>query len=267
VTPLLEARDVTVRFGHGADAFDAVRGASVAVHPGEAIGIVGESGSGKTTLMRALVGLQPPTEGEIWLEGRKILDAGSGARFPRADRWKVQMVFQDPYSSLNPRQRAWQTVAEALHVWRGLSGGAARAAALDLLRSMGISDEQARQLPKTLSGGQRQRTSVARALAPNPRVLIADEPTSSIDQSAQAQLLNLLRALQRDRGLAVIFVSHDLGIVRYLTSRVYVMRRGEIVETGETAEVFARPRHEYTQRLIASIPGTARLAQSSDLIR
>jgi peptide/nickel transport system ATP-binding protein len=265
--PLLEARGVTVRFGHGADAFAAVRDASVAVHPGEAIGIVGESGSGKTTLMRVLVGLQPPTEGEVWLEGRSILDPRASARFPRDERWKVQMVFQDPYSSLNPRQRAWQAVAEAVHVWQGLSGEAARSAALDLLRGMGISPEQARQLPKSLSGGQRQRTSVARALAPNPKVLIADEPTSSIDQSAQAQLLNLLRALQRDRGLAVIFVSHDLGIVRYLTSRVYVMQRGEIVETGDTADVFARPRHEYTRRLIASIPGAARGAHSTDVIR
>jgi peptide/nickel transport system ATP-binding protein len=208
--------------------------------------------------MRALVGLQRPSEGEVWLEGRPLLGARSGGGFPRSDRWKVQMVFQDPYSSLNPRQRAWQAVAEAIHVWQGLSGGAARAAALELLRGMGISQEQANQLPRSLSGGQRQRISVARALAPNPQVLIADEPTSSIDQSAQAQLLNLLRALQRARGVAVIFVSHDLAIVRYLTSRVYVMQRGEIVETGDTAEVFANPRHEYTQRLIASIPGGAR---------
>ena len=260
--PLLESRGLTVRFGVGPDAFDAVRDASVQVFPGEAVGVVGESGSGKTTLMRALVGLQPATAGEVWLEGQPI-----GTRFPRSERWKVQMVFQDPYSSLNPRQRAWQAVAEAVHVWQGLAGAPARTEALRLLRAMGISDEQAEQLPKALSGGQRQRASVARALAPNPKLLIADEPTSSIDQSAQAQLLNLLRRLQRERELAILFVSHDLGIVRYLTSRVYVMQKGEVVESGQTAEVFARPQHPYTRLLIGSIPGRRDFAQSTDAIR
>jgi ABC-type dipeptide/oligopeptide/nickel transport system ATPase subunit len=253
--PLLEARDVTVTFGHGPDAFDAVRDATVAVSLGEAVGIVGESGSGKTTLARVLVGLQAPTRGEVFLEGARILRAGTGDRFPRSERWKVQMVFQDPYSSLNPRQRAWEAVAEAMQVWQRLPASAAKREALKLLQAMGVSDEQAHQLPRSLSGGQRQRTSVARGLAPNPKVLIADEPTSSIDQSAQAQLLNLLRQLQRERGLAIIFVSHHLGIIRYLTTRVYVMRKGEIVEAGDTASVFESPRHEYTRLLINSIPG------------
>jgi peptide/nickel transport system ATP-binding protein len=266
--PLLEGRGVGVRFGHGDGAVDAVRDATVVVGPGEAVGIVGESGSGKTTLMRVLVGLQAPTTGEVRLEGRPILRAGGGGRFPPTERWKVQMVFQDPYSSLNPRQRVWQAVAEAVHVWQGLSGRAARDEALRLLGAMGISQTQASSLPKALSGGQRQRASVARALATRPRVLIADEPTSSIDQSAQAHLLNLLRRLQREQRLAILFVSHDLGVVRYLTSRVYVMQRGEIVESGPTAEVFERPRHDYTRLLIASIPGRpAGVAQSTELIR
>jgi ABC-type dipeptide/oligopeptide/nickel transport system ATPase subunit len=254
-TPLLEARNLTVTFGYGADAFNAVSDASLVVGPAEAVGIVGESGSGKTTIARVLVGLQTLAQGEVLLDGKPIFSAGARQRFPRSDRWTIQMVFQDPYSSLNPRQRAWEAVAEALEVWQGLRGQAARAEALKLLQSMGISQEQAMRFPKSLSGGQRQRVSVARALAPRPRVLIADEPTSSIDQSAQAQLLNLLRQLQQERDLAIVFISHDLGLVRYLTSRVHVMQKGVIVESGETTQVFERPRHPYTQMLINSIPG------------
>jgi ABC-type oligopeptide transport system ATPase subunit len=145
-------------------------------------------------------------------------------------------------------------VAEALTVWKGLRGKAARNEALALLASVGLSEEQAGLLPRALSGGQRQRVSVARALAPGPKVLVADEPTSSIDQSAQAQLLNLLRQLQRERGLAILFISHDLGLVRYLTQRMYVMQRGEIVESGPTASIFEAPTHAYTQLLIDAIP-------------
>ena len=253
--PLLEGKDISVAFGRGAEAFDAVRAANVTVHDGEAVGIVGESGSGKTTLARVLVGLQRPSAGEVWLEGQKVFSAAAEQVMPRSERWKTQMIFQDPYSSLNPRMRVWQAVAEAVQVWQELPGAAARVEALRLLNSMGISDDQARQFPKGLSGGQRQRVSVARALAPNPKVLIADEPTSSIDQSAQAQLLNILRRLQSERGLAIIFISHDLGLVRYLTSRVYVMQTGDIVETGKTQAVLERPQHSYTRLLIDSIPG------------
>ncbi len=252
---LLEARDVTVTFGQGDAAFNAVNRANVYIRPGEAVGIVGESGSGKTTLARVMVGLQPPTQGEIVLEGKPILTPGGKSVFPRTDRWKVQMVFQDPYSSLNPRQRAWQAVAEAVEMWQKLRGDAAKKEAMRLLRSMGISENQANQFPKALSGGQRQRVSVARALAPKPQILIADEPTSSIDQSAQAQLLNLLSQLQKDTGLAILFISHDLGLVHYLTSRVYVMKKGDVVEEGDTVRVFAKPENPYTQLLINSIPG------------
>ena len=253
--PLLEGKEISVTFGRGAEAFEAVRAASVTVHGGEAVGIVGESGSGKTTLARVLVGLQRPSAGEVRLEGQPIFSAGGEQRMPRNERWKAQMIFQDPYSSLNPRMRVWQAVAEAVQVWKSLPGAEARGQALRLLNAMGISDDQARQFPKSLSGGQRQRVSVARALAPDPKVLIADEPTSSIDQSAQAQLLNLLRRLQAERGLAIIFISHDLGLVRYLTSRVYVMQKGDIVEAGETQAVMEKPQHSYTQLLIDSIPG------------
>jgi peptide/nickel transport system ATP-binding protein len=252
---LLHALDITVTFGRGLEAFDAVSKAEIQVQAGEAVGIVGESGSGKTTLARVLVGLQQPTEGAVWLDGEQIFSAESKLQISRRDRWKLQMVFQDPYSSLNPRMRVWEAVAEALQVWRGLPRKVAKSEALGLLSSVGVSAEQARQLPKALSGGQRQRVSVARALAPNPRILIADEPTSSIDQSAQAQLLNLLRRLQRERNLTVVFISHDLQIIRYLTSRVYVMQKGVMVESGETQRVFSEPEQPYTKLLIDSIPG------------
>ncbi len=260
-TPLLEVKHVTVSFGLAADAFDAVHDASIEVRSGETVGIVGESGSGKTTLARVMVGLQPARLGQIQLDGTPIFGAGLRQRLARTERWKIQMVFQDPYSSLNPRQRGWEAVAEALQVWQRLTGRQAKDEALKLLSTMGVTDEQAHQFPRSLSGGQRQRISVARALAPGPKVLIADEPTSSIDQSAQAQLLNLFRHLQRERGLTLLFISHNLGIVRYLTSRVYVMQHGEIVESGETPSVFDHPQHAYTRALLDAIPGRQRRAR------
>ena len=252
---IVEARKVTVTFGKLNASFDAVSDVSVYVQPGEAVGIVGESGSGKTTLARVLIGLQRPSSGEVWIEGSRLLSNAGESSLLRSERWKMQMVFQDPYTSLNPRLRAWQAVAEALQVWKGLQRTAAKTEALKLLASVGISSEQAHQLPRSLSGGQRQRVSVARALAPEPKVIIADEPTSSIDQSAQAQLLNLLRRLTRERGLTIIFISHDLGLVRYLTDRVYVMQKGQLVEEGVTVEVFDHPQQPYTQKLIGSMPG------------
>lgn len=255
--PLLEARDISVTFGgKRAHAVKAVVGASVYVHANEAIGIVGESGSGKSTLARVLVGLQRPDSGDVLLEGRSIHTGGGPYR--NDERRKVQMVFQDPYGSLNPTMRVVNAVAEAVKVWHRAERGKARETAFELLRSMGISPEEAIRRPRTLSGGQRQRVNVARALAPGPSVLVADEPTSAIDQSAQAQLLNLLRQLQDSRGLAIVFISHDIGVIRYLTSRVYVMRRGEIVETGETQAVMRAPRHEYTKMLLSSVPGAGR---------
>ncbi|MCC7446498.1 MAG: ABC transporter ATP-binding protein [Anaerolineae bacterium] len=255
---LIDARNITVQFGSGPDAFNAVQNADFTLAPGEAVGIVGESGSGKTTLARVLVGLQPPTSGEIWIEGTRVI-----GDVPRSERWKVQMVFQDPYSSLNPRMRAWWAVAEAVEVWQGLKGQQAKDEAFRLLNLMGLTREQAEQFPNALSGGQRQRVSVARALAPNPKVLIADEPTSAIDQSAQAQLLNLFRRLQAERGLSIVFISHDLGLVRYLTARVYVMQEGVVVETGVTQNVFDHPQHAYTRLLLDSIPARREKREAS----
>ena len=218
--------------------------------------LCGTSGSGKTTLARVLVGLQTPNQGDVLLENKSLDSVQNSAGISQNDRWKVQMVFQDPYSSLNPMLTAKTAVAEAIQVWTRCSKNTAMNEAIELLGDVGIPPDQASQLPGNLSGGQRQRVSVARALAPKPKILIADEPTSSIDQSAQAQLLNLLRRLQEERKLAIIFISHDLNLIRYLTSRVYVMQKGDIVEQGPTEKVFLKPSHPYTQTLIQSIPGS-----------
>ncbi len=248
-TPLVAAEGVTVTFG----LLDAVDNATLQIYPDEIVGIVGESGSGKTTLARVLVGLQRPTAGEVLLEGQPFAD--NGFRLRKRRRTDVQMVFQDPYSSLNPRQTAWAAVSEAVQIRQGLRADEARAESLSLLGSIGIGKALAQRRPERLSGGQRQRVSVARALAAKPSLLVADEPTSALDQSAQAQLLNLLREIQLTRQLAILFISHDLGVISYLTSRVYVMRHGRIVESGETAALFESPQREYTKLLIQSIPG------------
>lgn len=254
MSAILRAEGVTVNFGRGPTRISAVDDVDIEIDSGETVGVVGESGSGKSTLARVLVGLQPVTAGAVVLDGKTISSAGSDPKFSRQDRWKVQMVFQDPYTTLNPRLRAWQGVADGLAAWQGLRRRAAKTGALDLLASLGISAEQADSYPSALSGGQMQRVSVARALTPRPKVLVADEATSSIDQSAQAQVLNILKQLQRDHDLAILFISHNLELVRYISGRVYVMKSGKVVETGAAAAVFEAPSHPYTRLLISSIP-------------
>ncbi len=232
----------------------AVRGMDLALGAGESTGIVGESGSGKSTVAKAIVGLVSPSQGTIRIDGDVV--AGPNATgYVRANRWKVQMIFQDPYGSLDPSQQPLDAVQEAVQQWSKVSRSEARREALDLLKSVGITERQATSGLRSLSGGQRQRISIARALAPKPQVLVADEPTSSLDQSAQAAILNLLRRIQAERGLSVIFISHDLGLVRYLTETVKVMKDGFVVEEGSTDQVLSRPAHQYTQRLIASALG------------
>ena len=245
--------DIRVTFGRGHNAFNAVEAADIDVQEREVVGLVGESGSGKTTLGKVLALLHRPTLGEVRYRGEPLEMPRRNAR--SEVRGQVQMIFQDPYSSLNPKQRAIHAVAEVFQVWQGVSRSAARDSAMALLREVGISEEQARLFPPSLSGGQRQRVSVARALAVEPRILIADEPTSSIDQSAQAQLLVLLGRLQTERGLGILLITHDLRLVRSFADRMYVMRRGELVESGPTERIFSRPEHPYTQDLIEAVPG------------
>jgi ABC-type dipeptide/oligopeptide/nickel transport system ATPase subunit len=257
--PLFAARDVNVVFGRGVAAFTAVQDVSLTIGRGDLVGIVGESGSGKTTMARVVAGLQKPTGGQLEHAGAVPRQSRFGRTHRRTD---IQMVFQDPYSSLNPRQTAASAVAEAFRVRQSLSRSQAMTAALELLQSIGIGPTMASRLPDLLSGGQRQRVSVARALAAEPSLLIADEPTSALDQSAQAQLLNLLRRIQADRRLSILFISHDLGIIRYFTDRVYVLRQGRVVESGDTEQVFAHPSDDYTRMLIDSIPGGRRSPRS-----
>jgi len=252
MAPILEGRNISVTFGGALRKVEAVKNVDISLEPGQTIGIVGESGSGKSTLARVLAGIQVPTSGEVTYEGKNIWKGK--VAYPGEMRKKVQMVFQDPYESLNPRMLAVQAVTEAVSFHQKVSGKEAQNIALDLLERMGILRQDAIKLPRALSGGQRQRVSVARALSANPQVLIADEPTSAIDQSAQSQLLSLFNELING-GLSIILVSHDLGVIRYLTERVYVMESGNFVEVGDTSQIFDNPQMEYTQKLISSIPG------------
>lgn len=251
----LAGKGLVVVFGRGASAFRAVDRVDIQIERGEVVGLVGESGSGKTTVGKVLAALHRPSAGEVRYDGRLL--AASVRGLPKEVRSRIQMIFQDPYTSLNPRQRAVQSVAEVFRVWHSHSRQEARSAAMAMLAEVGISREQALLRPHSLSGGQRQRVSVARALAVEPHILVADEPTSSIDQSAQAQMLTLLARIRQERRLGILFITHDLRLVRDFADRMYVMRSGEVVEAGPTRRVFARPSHPYTQDLIEAIPGRA----------
>jgi peptide/nickel transport system ATP-binding protein len=228
----------------------ALRGVSLAIEPGERVGVVGESGSGKTTLARLLVGLDRPTAGDVRFEGQSIV--GRRERDLRWLRTGAQMVFQDPMGSLDPRLTVGAIVAEPLVGLRAPGDHAARVA--ELLEAVGLPAGSARRYPHQFSGGQRQRIAIARALAPHPRVLVADEPVSALDVSVRAQVLNLVLDLADDLHLTVVFVSHDLSVVRFLCDRVAVLYQGEIVEQGATVDVYERPQHDYTRALLAAVP-------------
>jgi ABC-type glutathione transport system ATPase component len=223
---------------------------SLEVAAGESVGIVGESGSGKTTVARVLVGLQEPTSGSVAVRGR------AWGTLRRSDdlRRRVQMVFQDPTASLNPRLTVVSAIAEVYEVWHGQSAREARRSALELLDNVGISSERAQRRPNQLSGGQCQRVAIARALACKPDVLVADEPTSSLDVSVQAQILNLIRDLQAERAFSLVLISHDLSVVGYMSDRCVVMRSGEIVESGPTTTTLTNPQHAYTRELVNCLP-------------
>ncbi|HXF73975.1 MAG TPA: ABC transporter ATP-binding protein [Actinomycetota bacterium] len=236
---------------------EALRGVSLVVEEGESVGLVGESGSGKTTLGRCLVGLEEPDAGRIEIGG---LDASRIGRLSRSERTTlrrtVQMIFQDPYSTLNPRHSVGWTLGEALRtVEPALRGAALRRAVAELLDRVGLPAAYAARRPAALSGGERQRVAIARALAVRPRLLVCDEPVSALDVSVQAQILNLFRRLQEETGIAYLFITHDLAVVRQVADRLYVLYRGEVVEEGPADVVLSRPQHPYTRRLIASVPG------------
>jgi oligopeptide/dipeptide ABC transporter ATP-binding protein len=225
---------------------------SIDVKPGETLGVVGESGSGKSTLARCIMRLYEPEEGSVTFAGDDVLAAGRPEL--RALRRKIQMIYQDPYSSLNPRIRIGAAVAEPARVHGLIQKGEEEKYAAELLDRVGIRKETLRRYPHEFSGGQRQRIAIARSLAVNPQLLIADEAVSALDVSIQAQLLALLEEIRRDLGLTMIFISHQLAVVSRLADRVAIMYLGRVVETGATADVFADPRHPYTRMLLAAHP-------------
>ena len=247
MTALLEARNVTCQFG----VHRAVDGVSIALRPGEALGLVGESGSGKTTLLRLLLRLVAASSGQVVFDGRDITNAPE--RELRDMRRAVQVVFQNPHAALDPRLSVFGAIAEPLRLIGGLSRKALRERVITLLHDVGLGEEFLWRHPHELSGGQKQRVCIARALAPHPRALLLDEPTSALDVSVQAQIIELLAALRARFGLAYLFVSHNLAVVRLLCESVAVMRDGAIVEHGAARQVLASPAHAYTQAMLAAV--------------
>ncbi|MEV6753816.1 ABC transporter ATP-binding protein [Streptomyces sp. NPDC051214] len=247
---VLEAVDLRKEFGRGKRAFAAVDGVSLTVRRGETLGVVGESGSGKTTLGRMLVGLLEPSAGDVRHGGAREPGekATGGGR-----RGGVQMVFQDPVSSLNPRRSIGESIADPLRA-RGERDAVVRARVSDLMERVGLDPAYYGRYPHEFSGGQRQRVGIARALAAEPRVIVCDEPVSALDVTTQAQVTALLAELQREHGLALVFIAHDLAVVRQVSDRVAVMRQGRIVEHGSVDEVYGAPRQAYTRQLLAAVP-------------
>ncbi|WP_061962734.1 ATP-binding cassette domain-containing protein [Demequina aurantiaca] len=251
---LLVAENVIVDYpikGIGNKPFRALREVSIDVRPGETVGLVGESGSGKTTLGRAVLGLAPVTGGSIRFEGKEISKASPRER--RALSKDIQVVFQDPYTSLNPSLTIEQTLTEPMRVAK-ISAKEASRRVTELLDQVGMPSNTLGRLPREFSGGQRQRIAIARALALNPKLIVCDEPVSALDLSTQARVLDLFREVQEETGVAYLFVSHDLTVVRHLSHRVAVMYQGEIVEYGDGDKVTSDPSHDYTKRLLLASP-------------
>jgi peptide/nickel transport system ATP-binding protein len=253
--PLLQVQDLRVHFPtssrRGAPVVKAVDGVSFEVRRNSIVGLVGESGSGKTTTGRALLRLLPASGGRILFDGTDLTALDPASMLPW--RRRMQIVFQDPYASLNPRMTVAEIIGEALDT-HGLARGRRAERIADLLTRVGLNADHARRYPHEFSGGQRQRIGIARALAVEPEFIVADEPVSALDVSVQAQVLNLLQDLQRDLGLAMLFVAHDLAVVNYLCDEVVVLYLGRVMERGPTRRVYGAPRHPYTRALLSAAP-------------
>ncbi|HXV04547.1 MAG TPA: ATP-binding cassette domain-containing protein [Solirubrobacterales bacterium] len=258
--PLLEVTDLVKHFpikrglliDREVGRVRAVDGVSLAVDRGETLGLVGESGSGKSTLCRVALQLLKPTSGSVRFEGREI--AGLSRRAMRPLRREMQMIFQDPYASLNPRKRVGQIVGDPLRLQGIASGAELRRRVGELLERVGLSPEHYNRFPHEFSGGQRQRIGIARAIAPRPKLIVADEPVSALDVSIRAQIVNLLDDLQDELGLTYLFVAHDIGVVRHVSDRIAVMQEGKIVEEGPADRVCGSPSHPYTRALLGAVP-------------
>lgn len=253
---LLRVQDLKVHFpitrGGKRELVRAVDGVSLSVQAGETLSLVGESGCGKTTTGRAILRLIEPTSGQVWFEGENLtaLKRSDMRRYRR----HLQIVFQDPYASLNPRMRVGDALVEAMEIHNIATKGSRWQASLELLEQVGLNPGYATRYPHEFSGGQRQRIGIARALAVKPRLIVCDEPVSALDVSVQAQVVNLLKDLQRELGLSYVFIAHDLSVVKHISHRIAVMYLGKVVEMADTAELFANPEHPYTQALLDAIP-------------
>ncbi|MCR5176912.1 MAG: ATP-binding cassette domain-containing protein, partial [Anaerovibrio sp.] len=253
--PLLSVRNLTKHFvtkknffGKPKEYAYSLNGISFDISKGETLGLVGESGCGKTTAGRTIMGLYKPTRGEVFLYGKKL-------DFTNGPEKRIQMIFQDPYACLNPRMTVGEIIAEPLEINGVYDDSSAREKRIyELLEMVGLSREQANRFPHEFSGGQRQRIGIARALAVNPDVIICDEPISALDVSIQAQIVNLMRRLQKELGLTYLFIAHDLAMVKYISDRVAVMYMGEIMEIAESDELYENSLHPYTKTLLAAIP-------------
>jgi ABC-type glutathione transport system ATPase component len=246
---LLKIENVRVRYGE----LEAVRGVSLSLKPGETLGLVGESGCGKSSLGRAILALELIAAGRVAFDGWNVHTLKGAAL--KKFRCQAQMVFQDPFGSLNPRMSVGAAIEEVLYVHKlGADRAARRDRAAELFRDVGLDENWLSRYPHEFSGGQRQRIGIARALALEPKLLVADEPVSALDVSVQADIIQLLKRLQRERGLAYLFIGHDLAVVRDMSNRIAVMYKGEIVETGTADQVCDAPQHSYTQKLLSAVP-------------
>ncbi len=267
--PILDVKDLHVRFPvfgglllRRQGEVHAVKGVSFSLNRGETLGLVGESGSGKTTVGRAIINILRAMSYDVEISGQVIYHHASGPvnlaplgkRAMRPYRTDIQMIFQDPYSSLNPRMSVVQIVEEPLKIHTKQPAAERRDRVVWLMQKVGLSPDYMHRYPHEFSGGQRQRIGIARALATNPKIVIADEPVSALDVSIQAQVVNLMQDLQEEFGLSYIFIAHDLSVVRHISNRIAVMFKGEIVEIGDAESIYQAPQHEYSRTLLAAVP-------------